>query len=87
MDAQLGFDDAVKVLSVLRPFFAIEDSADPAEGTAKDNAAGAVARIVLKDINVVPLDQVIPILFNALPLKVSSRPPAMQACSCYRTYH
>ncbi|KAL7414664.1 armadillo-type protein [Mrakia frigida] len=71
MDAQLGFDDAVKVLSALRPFFAVEESSSPAEGAAKDNAAGAVARIVLKDLNVVPLDQVLPILFNALPLKAS----------------
>ena len=71
MDAQLGFDDVVKLLTVLRPFFVADDPSVPAVGAAKDNATGAVARIILKDQNVVPLDQVLPILFNALPLKVS----------------
>lgn len=69
MDAQLGFDDVVKLLTVLRPFFLVEGEVAPAVGAAKDNATGAVARIILKDQNVVPLDQVLPILFNALPLK------------------
>lgn len=69
MDAQLGFDDAVKLLTALRPFFVNPEGQPPAVGAAKDNAAGAVARIILKDSNVVPLDQVLPILFEALPLK------------------
>lgn len=72
MDAQLGFDDVVRLLTVLRPIFLCtpEQVAESAAfGNARDNAAGAVARILLKDCDVVPLDQVLPVLLEALPLK------------------
>jgi hypothetical protein len=72
MDAQLGFDDVVRLLTVLRPLFLCtpEQVAESAAfGNARDNAAGAVARIILKDCDVVPLDQVLPVLLEALPLK------------------
>jgi hypothetical protein len=34
-----------------------------------DNACGAVSRMILKHPNAVPLDQVLPVLLRALPLK------------------
>jgi hypothetical protein len=70
MDSQMGFDDVVKLLTVLKPFFDAAQPMPPAVGAAKDNASGCVARVVLKNAHVVPLDQVLPILFGALPLKV-----------------
>jgi hypothetical protein len=34
-----------------------------------DNACGAVARLLIRNPNVVPIDQILPTFFNALPLK------------------
>jgi len=36
---------------------------------AHDNATGAVARFIVRNASAVPLDQVLPILIGALPLK------------------
>ena len=52
------------ILSVLHPLF--ENQSFP--GTT-DNASGAVARLILAHPNAVPLDQVLPVFLNALPLK------------------
>ncbi|KAI9245388.1 armadillo-type protein [Phascolomyces articulosus] len=52
------------ILSVLHPLF--ENQNLP--GTT-DNASGAVARLIIAHPNAVPLDQVLPVFLNALPLK------------------
>jgi hypothetical protein len=36
---------------------------------ARDNAAGAVARMIVRNVAAVPLDQVLPILIASLPLR------------------
>ncbi|KAJ7634060.1 hypothetical protein DFH06DRAFT_1003748 [Mycena polygramma] len=36
---------------------------------ARDNAAGAVSRLIVRNVAAVPLDQVLPVLINALPLR------------------
>ncbi|KAK9069597.1 hypothetical protein SSX86_011501 [Deinandra increscens subsp. villosa] len=56
------FDDA---LHCLYPLFE-ESEPDPA---VTDNAAGAVARMIMAHQDSVPLNQVLPILLNVLPLK------------------
>ncbi|OAV92267.1 hypothetical protein PTTG_27677 [Puccinia triticina 1-1 BBBD Race 1] len=58
------------ILESLQPLFIVND--DPAREKserAKDNAAGAVARLILKNKAALPLDQVLPVFFEALPLK------------------
>ncbi|KAI8150043.1 armadillo-type protein [Fennellomyces sp. T-0311] len=52
------------ILSALHPLF--ENQSLP--GTT-DNASGAVARLILAHPNAFPLDQVLPVFLNALPLK------------------
>ena len=46
------------LLAGLQPFFAVAADAAPAQFNARDNAAGAVARIILKNTAAVPLDRV-----------------------------
>jgi len=58
------------VLQVLHPLFInIPQDAPVTRLTAKDNATGAVGRIILRYSNSVPLQQVLPIFISALPLK------------------
>ncbi|PCH44091.1 ARM repeat-containing protein [Wolfiporia cocos MD-104 SS10] len=59
----------LNVLSSLRPLFGIAADAPSAAFNARDNAVGAVARIITKNTAAVPLDQVLPVFFEALPLK------------------
>ncbi|KAM0786714.1 hypothetical protein ACM66B_002156 [Microbotryomycetes sp. NB124-2] len=56
------------VLSALHPFFVGELSSSSAEN-ARDNACGAVARMLLKRSDALPMDQVVPVLLQALPLR------------------
>ena len=57
------------LLTALQPYFAkSEDEADDLK-TARDNACGCLARMILKSPEAVPLDQGLPILFGALPLE------------------
>jgi hypothetical protein len=58
-----------QVLGALRPLFNVPADAPSARLNAKDNAAGAVARIIIRNTAAVPLDQVLPIFVEALPLK------------------
>lgn len=37
--------------------------------TARDNASGCLARLIMKNSNAVPIDQALPILFGAMPLE------------------
>jgi importin-4 len=57
------------VLSLLRPLFEVTPQSSAGHFNAKDNAAGAVARMIVKNPGALPLDQVLPIFVNALPLK------------------
>ncbi|KIJ65152.1 hypothetical protein HYDPIDRAFT_175175 [Hydnomerulius pinastri MD-312] len=57
------------LLAALRPLFDVAPDATPARLNAKDNAAGAVARLIVRNTAAVPLDQVLPVFVSALPLK------------------
>ncbi|KAF9525156.1 armadillo-type protein [Crepidotus variabilis] len=58
------------ILQALHPLFInIPEGAPSARLNAKDNATGAVARILEKYTTTIPLDQVLPIFVGALPLK------------------
>ncbi|KAJ8095137.1 hypothetical protein PM082_010359 [Marasmius tenuissimus] len=57
------------LLAALRPLFVVTPDSPSARLNAKDNATGAVARLILKNTSAVPLDQVLPVLLEALPLK------------------
>jgi len=57
------------LLGALRPLFDVSPDSPSPKLNAKDNAAGAVARLILRNTGAIPLDQVLPIFVNALPLK------------------
>ncbi|KAF7308578.1 Importin N-terminal domain-containing protein [Mycena chlorophos] len=57
------------LLGALRPLFNVTPESASNELNAKDNAAGAVSRMILRNIAAVPLDQVLPILIGGLPLR------------------
>ncbi|KAI9610516.1 hypothetical protein H4Q26_006658 [Puccinia striiformis f. sp. tritici PST-130] len=58
------------ILECLQPLFTVpDDSSREKSERAKDNAAGAIARMILKNKAALPLDQVLPVFFEALPLK------------------
>jgi len=57
------------VLAALRPLFDVNESSPAPRLNAKDNAAGAVGRMIVRNTSALPLDQVLPVFVNALPLK------------------
>ncbi|THU97754.1 ARM repeat-containing protein [Dendrothele bispora CBS 962.96] len=57
------------LLGALRPLFDVTPESPSPKLNAKDNAAGAVARLLLRNTSAIPLDQVLPVFVNALPLK------------------
>ncbi|KAG6886214.1 hypothetical protein C0993_010776 [Termitomyces sp. T159_Od127] len=57
------------ILGALRPLFNVTPDSPAAKLNAKDNAAGAVGRLIVRNMPAVPLDQVLPIFIDALPLK------------------
>jgi hypothetical protein len=57
------------LLAALRPFFVVAPDAIPAKFNARDNAAGAVARLIIRNTAAIPLDQVLPVFIESLPLK------------------
>lgn len=59
----------VALLTTLQPFFQPPEHSAPALFNAKDNAAGAVARLISKNPSALPLDQIVPLLISALPLQ------------------
>ncbi len=59
----------VPLLGALQPFFAVEPKSSKDALNAKDNAAGAVARMIVKSADSLPLPAVLPIFIGALPLK------------------
>ncbi|KAI0793650.1 ARM repeat-containing protein [Fomes fomentarius] len=59
----------LQILAALRPIFVVTPDAPTAKFNARDNAVGAVARMIVKNTAAVPLDQVLPVLLDALPLR------------------
>jgi len=59
----------LQLLQDLRPLFNVPEQAPASLLNAKDNAAGAVARLIVRNSAAMPLDQVLPIFVDALPLK------------------
>ncbi|KAG8924491.1 hypothetical protein FRC02_010395, partial [Tulasnella sp. 418] len=57
------------LLGALRPLFDVTPNSSQAEMHARDNAAGAVSRMIVKNSAALPLEQILPVLFGALPLK------------------
>lgn len=57
------------LLAAFRPIFEVTPDAPAARFNARDNAVGAVSRMIKKNVTALPLDQVLPVLFGALPLK------------------
>jgi hypothetical protein len=58
----------LELLTALQPFFTPPEHSAPAVYNARDNAAGALARMISKNPGALPLDQVVPVLVNTLPL-------------------
>ncbi|UZJ51765.1 hypothetical protein CBS101457_001085 [Exobasidium rhododendri] len=56
------------LLGAIRPMFDITSTKDEAL-TARDNACGCLCRMITKNQSAVPLDQALPVLLGALPLK------------------
>ena len=59
----------LQILAALRPIFDAAPDAPAAKLNARDNAVGAVARMIVKNTAAVPLAQVLPVFLNALPLR------------------
>ncbi|KAG8895285.1 hypothetical protein FRB99_000665 [Tulasnella sp. 403] len=57
------------LLSRLKPLFEVGPNSSSPELHGRDNAAGAVSRMILKNAGSLPLEQVLPVLYAALPLK------------------
>lgn len=58
----------LRILAALQPLFNVAPDSPAARLNAKDNAAGAVSRLIYKNSSVIPFDQVMPVFINALPL-------------------
>lgn len=59
----------LSLLTALQSYFAKNDDESDEAKTARDNACGCLARMIIKDANALPMDQVLPVLFSALPLE------------------
>jgi hypothetical protein len=57
------------LLAQLRDLFAVSPNADSSKLSARDNAAGAVACMIIRNSAAVPLDQVLPVLLGVMPLQ------------------
>ena len=58
----------LNLLAAYRPLFNIPGDAPPTQLNARDNAVGAVSRLIFKNTAALPLDQVLPVLLGAVPL-------------------
>ncbi|RDX41000.1 ARM repeat-containing protein [Polyporus arcularius HHB13444] len=59
----------LQILAALRPMFVVAPDSPSAKFNARDNAVGAVARMLVKNTAAIPLDQVLPVFIDALPLR------------------
>ena len=57
------------LLAALHPLFQVPADSPTARLNARDNAVGAVSRMIYKNMAAVPLDSVLPTLIDALPLQ------------------
>lgn len=57
------------LLGGLRPLFVVAPDAPSSRLNARDNAAGAVARLIVRNTAALPLEHVLPVFIGALPLK------------------
>ncbi|KZS87926.1 ARM repeat-containing protein [Sistotremastrum niveocremeum HHB9708] len=57
------------ILTALQHHFQLAPDAPSAKLNARDNAAGAVARLITRNVAALPLDKVLPVLFGVLPLR------------------
>lgn len=57
------------LLAALRPLFDVTADSPAPRLNAKDNAAGAVGRLIVRNTAAIPLEQVLPVFIAALPLK------------------
>ncbi|KAG5647451.1 hypothetical protein DXG03_009382 [Asterophora parasitica] len=76
------------LLGALRPLFNVTPDAPAAQLNAKDNATGAVGRLLVRNTAAIPLDQVLPIFVDALPLKndyLENRPVFTAIFHLFRT--
>ncbi|ORY33044.1 putative importin beta-4 subunit [Naematelia encephala] len=67
-DADLA-SQYVHLLSVLQHFFTVPEHSPPGMYNARDNAAGAVSRMIVKNASALPLDQAVPLIVSTLPLR------------------
>ncbi|KIO18208.1 hypothetical protein M407DRAFT_226188 [Tulasnella calospora MUT 4182] len=58
-----------EILQRLSTLFSVQSDSSQSEKHGRDNAAGAVSRMIIKNSAVIPLDQVLPVLYGALPLQ------------------
>lgn len=58
-----------EVVQVLQPFFSPPEHSAPAVYNARDNAAGAISRMITKNASAVPLEQALPLVVNTMPLQ------------------
>lgn len=76
------------LLAALRPLFIVTPDSPPAKLNARDNAAGAVARLIVRNTAAIPLDQVLPVFIETLPLKndfLENRPVFRALFHLFRT--
>lgn len=57
------------LLGVLQPFFTVPEHSAPALYNARDNAAGALGRMVAKNASALPVDQVAQAMISVMPLQ------------------
>lgn len=67
-DADLS-SQYVNLLTALQPFFNAPEHSAPAVYNARDNAAGAISRMVIKNPGALPLEQVISVIIGVMPLR------------------
>ena len=78
----------LQLLGALRPIFLITPDSPAVMLNAKDNATGAVGRLIVRNTVAIPLDQVLPIFIDALPLKndyLENRPVFRALFHLFRT--
>lgn len=76
------------LLGALRPLFDVPSEAPAVKFSARDNAAGAVARMIIRNTAAVPLDQVLPVFMTAVPTKedpMENRPIFKAVFHLFRT--
>lgn len=57
------------LVGVLQAFFNVPDHSAPALYNARDNAAGSIGRMIVKNTAAVPLEQVLPLIVSIMPLQ------------------